>query len=50
MMLSERQRTALAIAAELRRWEPTVWVLSPLPLADGANLRFQVKNEDRETA
>jgi hypothetical protein len=50
MMLSERQRTASAIAAKLRRFEPTVWVLSPLPLADGANLRIQIKTEDREAA
>jgi hypothetical protein len=48
MMVTDRQRTALAIAAELRQWQPTVWVLSPLPLADNANLRFQVKNENRE--
>jgi hypothetical protein len=48
MMWSERQRTASSIAAELHRWEPTVWVLSPLPLADGDTLRFQVRNQDRE--
>src|SRR5262245_35276588 len=45
-MLTERQKTAQAIAAELHRLG--AWVVSPMPLADNAALRWQVLDTDRE--
>src|SRR5262245_11320908 len=46
MMLSERQKTAAAIAGELHRLG--AWVISPMPLADNQSLRWQVLDVDRE--
>lgn len=42
-MLTERQQTAAAIAAEL----VSAWVVSPLPLDGNAKLRFQVLDSNR---
>jgi hypothetical protein len=51
-LLSERQQKAADLARSLGRMDG-VWVVSPLPLADGARLRFQVldkhKNEVFQT-
>jgi hypothetical protein len=45
MMLSERQRTAESLARELHLMG--AWVTSPMPLDNGAKLRFQVLDTDR---
>jgi hypothetical protein len=45
-MLSERQKTAAAIAGELHKLG--AWVTSPLPLDDNYALRWQVLDCDRE--
>src|SRR5262245_33095676 len=45
-MLTERQKTAQAIAAELHKLG--AWVVSPMPLADNQALRWQVLDVDRE--
>src|SRR5262245_49977285 len=45
-MLTERQKTAQAIAAELHKLG--AWVVSPMPLADNQSLRWQVLDVDRE--
>src|SRR5262245_2521565 len=45
-MLTERQKTAQAIAAELHKLG--AWVVSPMPLADNQALRWQVLDSDRE--
>jgi hypothetical protein len=45
-MLSERQKTAAAIAGELHRLG--AWVVSPLPLDDKQALRWVVLDTDRE--
>src|SRR5262245_62849434 len=45
-MLTERQKTAQAIAAELHKLGASV--ISPLPLADNQALRWQVLDADRE--
>jgi hypothetical protein len=51
-LLSERAQKAQDLARSLGRMDG-VWVTSPLPLADGARLRFQVldkhKNELLQT-
>src|SRR5262245_26480600 len=45
-MLSERQKTAAAIAGELHRLG--AWVVSPMPLPHNQSLRWQVLDVDRE--
>jgi hypothetical protein len=45
-MLSERQKTAAAIAGELHRLG--AWVVSPMPLDDKQALRWVVVDADRE--
>src|SRR5262245_61885747 len=45
-MLTERQKTAAAIAGELHRLG--AWVVSPMPLADNQALPWQVLDSDRE--
>jgi hypothetical protein len=44
--LSQRQKTAAAIAAELHRLG--VPVTNPMPLADGSRLRFQLLDSNRD--
>src|SRR5262245_51842088 len=45
-MLTDRQRTAQAIARELQRMG--AWVTSPMPLDRDGKLRFQVLDKDRD--
>lgn len=45
-LLSQRQTKAADLARELGKFEG-VWITSPLPLDDGAKLRFQVLDGDR---
>jgi hypothetical protein len=47
MMLSERQKTAAAVTAELQKLG-NVWVTSVMPLPDHAPLVFHVLDSDRE--
>jgi hypothetical protein len=46
MQLSERQRTADALARSINAMG--AWVVNPMPLAPGAELRFQVLEGDRQ--
>jgi hypothetical protein len=46
MILTERQQTAAALTREIERMG--AWVTSPLPLAPGERLRFQVTDETRD--
>jgi len=45
-LLTERQRTAQALAHSINGMG--AWVVSPLPLDDGAKIRFQVLDSDRD--
>jgi hypothetical protein len=46
MVLTERQQTAQALMHEIHRLGAAV--VNPMPLADGAKLRFQVLNDHRQ--
>src|SRR5262249_45702962 len=46
VLLTERQQTAQALMHELHRMGAAV--INPMPLADGAKLRFQVLNDYRQ--
>jgi hypothetical protein len=45
-LLTERQRTAQALAHSINGMG--AWVVLPLPLDDGAKIRFQVLDSDRD--
>jgi len=45
-MLTQRQETAQALADQLHRLG--AWCVSPLPLAEGSKLRFDVLNDQRD--
>jgi hypothetical protein len=46
MILTERQQTAEALAAQIHKMG--AWVTSAMPLDDSARLRFQVLDKDRD--